>query len=85
MAKPPRLPPAALAAIDAADFCGMSRSTWDTYAAAGLVPEPCRVGAKVVWCRAELEAWLAHGSPPRDQWAKLWPQVRRDVLRPVAN
>ena len=73
--------PGALSPDAAAEFTGMSRSTWDTYHAAGLVPAALHVGSKVVWCRAELGAWLAHGAPPRDEWARLWPAIRREMLR----
>lgn len=34
----------------------------------GRVPRPIRLGRSVRWHRRELEAWLAAGGPPRDQW-----------------
>ena len=39
--------------------------TWD---AAGKLPRPHRIGAKVLWEVSELRAWLAAGCPPRDEW-----------------
>ena len=39
--------------------------TWD---ARGLLPEPLRIGGKVLWNFSEIIEWRAAGVPPRDQW-----------------
>ena len=64
--------PAGLGPDDAAAFIGLGRSTLDRYNAARLVPEPRRVGNRLLYSRDELAAWLRHGSPPRDEWVPIW-------------
>ncbi len=39
--------------------------TWD---AAGKLPEPIRIGGRVVWRVQEIRAWLEAGAPNRDEW-----------------
>ena len=51
-------------------------STLDSYSAAGDVPAPIKLGGRVCWSRAELEAWCQYGCPHRTLWKKLWPQIR---------
>ena len=64
--------PAGIGPADAAKLVGMSRSTFDTFVAAGLVPPPAAVGGKRIYCRAMLEAWVAHGCPPAAAFAPVW-------------
>ncbi len=45
------------------------------------LPEPVVIGRVRRWVRIELLAWLAHGAPKRATWARLWPRVRKEVLR----
>ncbi|MBX3401557.1 MAG: helix-turn-helix domain-containing protein, partial [Gemmataceae bacterium] len=42
--------------------------TWD---AAGKLPEPVRIGGRVVWRLDELRAWLDAGAPDRKTWAAI--------------
>jgi len=35
---------------------------------AGRMPKPVKLGSLVRWRRAELEAWIGAGCPPRDRW-----------------
>lgn len=42
--------------------------TWD---AAGKLPEPLRIGGRVVWRLDELRAWLDAGAPDRKTWAAI--------------
>jgi len=39
--------------------------------AAGLLPDPIRIGKRVYWRRDELDAWLAAGAPDRATWNRL--------------
>ena len=45
------------------------------------LPEPVQVGRVRRWVKAEIEAWLLHGAPHRATWARLWPRVRKEVLK----
>ena len=42
--------------------------TWD---AAGKLPRPIRLGARVVWSIREIKSWLAAGAPDRATWERL--------------
>lgn len=42
--------------------------TWDS---AGRLPEPLRIGGRVVWRTDEIRAWLAAGAPDRETWAAI--------------
>jgi prophage regulatory protein len=42
--------------------------TWD---AGGKLPEPLRIGGRVVWRVAEIRACLAAGAPTRETWAAI--------------
>jgi predicted DNA-binding transcriptional regulator AlpA len=46
--------------------CGIRTiRSWD---AAGKLPEPIRIGGRVVWRVAEIRAWLRAGAPDRSTW-----------------
>jgi predicted DNA-binding transcriptional regulator AlpA len=47
----------------AARMCGLSRSTWDTYRAAGWVPPGVRIGNVLRWRVDELREWIEAGCP----------------------
>jgi predicted DNA-binding transcriptional regulator AlpA len=49
--------------LEAAQLCGLSRSTFDTYRHAGYVPQPLHVGNTLRWRVAELQAWIDAGCP----------------------
>lgn len=46
----------------------MSPRAIDRADSAGLLPRAVRVGAKKLYVRAEVEAWLQAGAPPRREW-----------------
>lgn len=79
----PRVAPAALSPDEAAGYLRIGRSTLDAYALAGAVPPPAKFGAVVRYCRAELDAWLAHGCPVAAEWAPIWRRLRAEVPRPA--
>ena len=63
-------------------LAGIGVSTLDSYSAVGDVPTPIKLGGRVCWSRAELEAWCQHGCPHRTLWKKLWPQIRDRLNKP---
>jgi len=61
-------PVLALSARQVADQLGVSeRHVW-SLDSSGRLPRPVRLGKSVRWPTSELKAWLAAGSPARDQW-----------------
>jgi len=54
----------------AAMLCSGIRTvrTWD---AAGKLPQPIRIGGRVVWRVEEIRAWLAAGAPDRETWTAI--------------
>ena len=55
----------------AAVALGISARTLRRLSAAGAVPMPVRLGARLLWSADELRAWAAAGCPARDRWAAL--------------
>ncbi len=51
----------------AAMLGGCSRRHIYRLADAGKMPRPIRLGTLIRWRRADLEAWIAAGCPPRDR------------------
>ena len=35
------------------------------------LPQPIRLGRRVLWSRAEIAAWLEAGAPTRDRWEQI--------------
>ncbi|MDO4704734.1 MAG: AlpA family phage regulatory protein [Comamonadaceae bacterium] len=59
--------PAALDRDHAAAYCALSRSTFERLVREKIAPQARQVGGKrVVWLRAELDAWLL-SRPPSEQ------------------
>lgn len=77
-----RVPPGLLRRADAAEFCGAGTSTWDRWTAAGLTPEPVKVGGAVLWSCSELAAWCRHRCPPRAEWQPVWAALGRPAQGP---
>lgn len=47
-------------------------ATLDKDIASGRIPAPCfRLGRSPRWRRAEIDAWMAAGGPPRDEWEAM--------------
>lgn len=65
--------------VDARRLAGMlcvglrTVRTWD---AGGKLPQPIRIGGRVVWRVDEIRSWLAAGAPCRDEW-----QIRKSLSR----
>lgn len=69
--------PTGLRRATAAAFYGLSVASFDRLNAAGAIPSPIRLGRTLVWNRAELQAHLDHGGPPRAVWDRLWSEIVR--------
>jgi len=61
--------------LDAGQFArliGISRSNFYSLLSAGQIgPEPIHLGKRVLWKRAEVEAWVRSDCPPREKWLIL--------------
>ena len=62
--------PAAVDAAHAGRMVGLSRSAWLRLHARGLVPEPLRLGRRVLWSVEGVRRWVAEGCPRRGEEAK---------------
>ena len=60
-------PPAVLlSADDARAYCGgLAKSTWCDFDQRGVIPAPVRIGGRVLWRRADLDAWVERSCPGR--------------------
>lgn len=56
---------------ECAELIDVSRATWWSLNARGLVPEPVRIGRSVRWRANEIRAWLDAGCPERAEWLNL--------------
>lgn len=56
---PPSLPPRGLRRVQAAEYIGVSASTFDKMVAEGLMPKPKRYGDRVIWDRFALDEAFA--------------------------
>ena len=65
------VPPILVGATEAAVLCGVARSTWCKWDAAGLIPRANALGGRRLWSRQELEKWALSGCPPRVRWEAL--------------
>jgi predicted DNA-binding transcriptional regulator AlpA len=68
---PDRVQPAAFDARAAAAFVGVSRAHWLRLAASGRAPRGMKLGARRVWSRAELSAWIEAGAPALVRWQAM--------------
>ena len=57
--------------IEAARLCAVSPASWDRLTSAGKTPRPLKLGGRVVWRRADLEVWIGHGCPCRQEFEAL--------------
>ena len=67
----PAVEPLALGAADAAAALGISRDHLDSLDSQGKLPSSVRLGARKLWSRSILAAWLDEGCPDRATWERL--------------
>jgi predicted DNA-binding transcriptional regulator AlpA len=63
--------PLLVGAREAAALCSLSLASWYRLKAGGKLPLPVRLSGRVLWRRAELEAWTAAGCPPQRTWEAM--------------
>lgn len=63
--------------LQAAALCGISAAAWDRLNAAGKVPRPIKLGARVVWKRSDLQTWVELDCPDRETFMQLVRNPRR--------
>lgn len=51
---------------EAARICGVARSTFLGWDAAGLCPRPIRLNGRVLWAVVDLRFWAQLGAPGRE-------------------
>lgn len=61
-----------LSVKQAAKLLNISDRTLWGYWKAGRVPQPIRIGQRVLWPYEELRAWVAAGCPAQEEWK--WPE-----------
>lgn len=54
-----------------ANLCGISRSMWYKLGSAGRTPAPIRLGGRTLWRRSDIDSWLWHKCPNRDEFDAL--------------
>lgn len=54
-----------LSRVETARLVGVSEATWDRLNAAGKIPSCVRIGGRVLWRVADIEAWIDAGCPDR--------------------
>jgi predicted DNA-binding transcriptional regulator AlpA len=66
------LEPLLVDAKQAAILCGISPASWHRLRSAGKIgPGPVRLGGRVLWRRAEIEAWVTGGCLDQQTWKVL--------------
>ncbi len=61
-------------AVDAKQAAAMfssSARTWRRWHTEGRIPEPHRLGGRVLWLVDELERWAEAGMPARHEWQRI--------------
>ncbi|MCP4036598.1 MAG: AlpA family phage regulatory protein [bacterium] len=79
---PDAAPCAVLDADGVGHVLGVGRSKVYDLDQREALPSPITLSARRRrWVAAEIRAWLLHGAPKRTVWQRLWPRVRREMLR----
>ncbi len=71
---PPAIPADPPITVDAkrlAKLLDIGLRTVRSFDAAGKLPKPVRIGARVLWIVDEIRAWLAAGTPDRATWERI--------------
>jgi len=66
-----RLPPLMVDAKRAAPLFSLGLRTWRALDAAGKLPLPTKLGARVLWFLPELRRWAEAGCPDRLTWERI--------------
>jgi predicted DNA-binding transcriptional regulator AlpA len=60
----------------AARLAGISRATWQRHRVAGKIPEPIKLGGKVLWNKREVTCWIDAGCPDAKSWNTMRPRFK---------
>jgi len=71
-----------LGAREAAELCGICRSTWLTLNDTGRTPAPIRLGRRVLWRREDIEMWVSFGCPNRERFEAYLKERHNAELKP---
>lgn len=63
--------PLMVGADKAAHMCGISRTLWYDLRNAGRLPQPVRLGGRVLWRVEEIQQWMMAGCPSREKWQRM--------------
>jgi predicted DNA-binding transcriptional regulator AlpA len=67
-----KFPPRGLSRVDAAEYVGVSPTTFDLMVRQGKMPKPFRIYGRVVWDRKKVDAaidTLSEAGSPDDIWS----------------
>ena len=67
---PTRVEAILIGAAEAAELCGVARSTFLAWDSAGLCPRPVRIVGRVLWAVSDLRLWAALGAPGREEFER---------------
>jgi len=63
---------------EAADQLGISRThLYQLNASGELGPMPIKLGKCSLWSAKELDAWVDHRCPPREQWVQMMEEEKK--------
>lgn len=60
-----------ISASEAAKLLGIGRSLFYSLKSEGKLPEPKRLGGRVLWQKTELEEWIAANCPTQQHWEEI--------------
>ena len=75
------LPPLMVDARRAAFLFSLGLRTWRALDAAGKVPKPTKLSARVLWYLPELRRWARAGCPDRLAWERIKEQGSEQKAR----
>ena len=58
-----------------ADRLDLSLATLDRLNASGKLPQPIKLGGRILWDIAEIAAWVASRCPARAKWDPIWREM----------
>jgi predicted DNA-binding transcriptional regulator AlpA len=78
--------PVLLSADEARAYCGgLAKSTWSDFDQRGVIPAAVRVGGRVFWRRADLDAWVDRSCPGRARFEEGQATAKQSSIRQGQN
>ena len=69
--------PRLLSITGVSQLLGVSRSQVKRLRASGRLPDPIRLGGRVLWRVDEIDAWVQAGCPAASKWRTMRKEARR--------